>query len=448
MDEENKNINPTSDEVEKNTEPEVKETPKAEPVPAPEPEPIKEEPKVEPKVEEKPKKKKKTGLIISIVLILLIVIGGAIAGTVYALMFSKTEVDLSKYVSIDFEGYYEGYASVDEDDLVIDQKGLKKLLDDKSLAKKLEKKLLDKAVVEDNENLKNGDEVEVKFKISDEWLKENKIKLTSNKVVIKVKDLEETDAIDLFEDIEITYSGVSPYLTVYIENNSSDSFIQNNVDFLISADDYNSSYYSLYDIANGDKLTVTAEYDESDLERAGYAVVKDEYTFTVEGQAEYLLDVDDLSDDVKSEIEKELLAEAKDIADYSDYDVTYAYHEEFADAGYYSWDFTHSEPELVDMYLAVNKDMENIGWYDNRNIILAIYKSTFTDTATSKTYDFYIPVYVYDVAVDEDGLSDEGYYYYSEYSSYDMEDPVHKTADGLYQFISGELDSDYTITKF
>lgn len=401
---------------------------------------------------EKPKKKKKVGLIISIIFILLVVIAGGVFGVLYATVFAKTEVDLAKYVSFEFTGY-EGYASVTEDDLIVDTKGLKKLLDDKSLVNKLQKKLLDKAEVSENEALENGDTITVKFKISEDWLKENKIKLTSDSIKVTVKDLQEQGSIDLFEDIELTYSGVSPDLTVTLNNNSSNDFIKYNVNFSMakSTDKDNSSSYYLYDIANGDKIIVTAAYSETDLQNAGYAKPAKEKTYTVEGQAEYASKADDITSEVKSEIGKKLLEKAKNIASNSNYTVYSAYSEDYSDAGNYTYDFTHGDPELVKMYIAVNKDMEDLGWYDSRNIVYGIYKVKFTDKTTSKDYDLYVVAYVEDIVVDEDGLVTDRTYYYNEYynSSYDTSDgkSFQRTSDETYKAIQSTTSDKYTLTE-
>lgn len=396
--------------------------------------------------EETPKKKKKIGLIVSIIIILLLAVGGAVGGAIYAKTFAKTEIDLSKYVSMDFEGY-EGYASFDEDDLVIDQKGLKKLLDSKKLARKLEEKLLAKVEVEENEAVENGDEIEVKFKVSEDWLKENKIKLKSTTLKFKVKGLDEPDSIDLFEDLEFSYSGISPDLTLNMNNNSKDDFIKYSVTFVMEKDKDNTGYYSLYDIANGDKITVKATYDQSALANAGYTVKKDTYTFTVEGQPEYITSNEDVTAEIKSAIEKKLLEQAKTIAGNSNYDVTYAYPDDFSNASYYSWNFTHTDPTLVKMYIAVNKTLDNVGWSDYTNIIYAIYKSTYTDTNTSKTYDYYIPVYIGDVVIDSDGLYTGKTYYCSEYYSYNDKDTAHKSADEVYKVFESDKKEIYTITE-
>ena len=323
---------------------------------------------------------------------------------------------------------------------------MKKALDDKKLASKLAEKLMDKATVKDNEELKNGDVIEVKFKVSESWLKENKIKLASDTIKLTVKDLEETNAVDLFEDLEFSYSGISPDLTVSLKNNSSDSFIKK-VTYTMETSSSSPTSYSLYDVANGDKITVKATYSQSDLESAGYTVAKDEYTFTVEGQAEYIADSDDFSDDIKSTVEAKLLDKAKSIANSSNYDVTYAYHEDFSDISHYDYNFTHTDPTLEKMYIAINKDMNNIGWYDSRNIVFAIYKSTYTDTTTSKTYDFFIPVYVDDLVADSEGLYTGKTYYYDEYYSYNYESESYKTVDGVYKIFDENTKDDYSVTE-
>ena len=457
MDEENKNTNTTSEESVNHTEPEVKDVPKDETKTGSE---VKEAPKAETKTapeskkaepkedsqQEKPKKKKKVGLIVSIVIILLAVICGAIGGVVYALVFSKTEIDLSKYVTIEFEGY-EGYASFDESDLVIDEKGLKKALDDNRLAKKLAEKIENKAEVKENEALENGDKIEVKVKLSNDWLKNNKIKLTSETFTITVKDLEEPNSIDLFEDLEFNYSGISPNLTVTVKNASTDSFIKNKVQFSMQKEDDTKSSYSLSNVANGDKITVSATYSQSDLEAQGYVVAKDEYTFTVENQAEYVNSADQITEEIKEKIEPKLLDKASNKAKSSDYDVTNIYKADFSEIEHYDYTLTHEEPTLEKMYLAVNTS-DDIGYYDARNIVFAIYKVVYTDTTTSKTYDYYMIANVKDIVVDEDGLyTGRNYYYETNNYKWSDNDGTYKDSfDKTYQAIEQNY-SDYTITE-
>lgn len=436
MDEENKNTTSDTEKVE--TTPEVK------------PVEEKKETTSEVKKEEKPKKKKKIGFIVSIIFILLAIIGGGVGGAVYAIMFAKTEVDLSKYVSIEFEGY-EGYASFTEDDLIVDEKGLKKVLESRRTAEKLAERLLEKAEVEENSELKNGDTIEVKFKVSENWLKENKIKLTSDKIKIKVKDLEEPNSLDLFKDIEFSYSGISPNLTVTLTNNSDDNFIKNKVTFSMETEENSASSYSLTNIANGDKITVTATYSESDLQDAGYVVTEDEFEFEVKGQAEYIISSDGITEDIKSTINEKALAKAKTLANNSNYDVYNAYPEDYSDISNYDYEFSHTDPVLEKMYIAINKDLEDVGYYDARNIVYCVYKTTFTDAKNSKTYDYYICVQVNNLVKDSEGLSSDQNYYYNEFDnySYDTSDgkDYHRKADEVYNSILNDIEDDYTLTE-
>lgn len=396
--------------------------------------------------ENKTKKKKKTGLIVSIVIILLAIIAGSVGGVLYSTLLKKTTVDLSKYISIEFEGY-EGYASFNEEDLVFDQKELKKVLDSKKLAEKLEQKLLAKVEISNNEKLSNGDEIEIKFKISEDWLEENKIELASDTIKIKVKDLEETDSIDLFEDLEFTYSGISPDLSIELKNNSKDDFIKNYVTYSMERDKETTGYSYLYGIANGDKITVKASYDQTALESAGYRVKEDKYTFTVEKQAAYISDAKEITDDIQKKIEPKLLEKAKSVANNSDFDVASIYHEDFSDSSHYDYKFTHTDPQLEKMYIAIHKNPDNISWSDSRNIIYAIYKTVFTDTTTSKTYNFYITVKVEDLVATDKKLYEDKTYYYEEFIVYGVDKVYKKSVDETYKIIEKETKETYTLTE-
>ncbi len=150
-------------------------------------------------------KKKHTGLKVSIIIILLAIIAGAVGSLVYFLFFSATTIDLAKYIDIEYKGY-DGYASAD---IEINEKELKNVIKDSSVAKKFIKKVELEA---DNEkNLSNGDEIKIKVTISDSFLEENKLKLKENKIKIKVEGLEEFSSLDLSDYIVLEYKGFNKY---------------------------------------------------------------------------------------------------------------------------------------------------------------------------------------------------------------------------------------------
>ena len=153
---------------------------------------------------EAPKKKKKKGLIAVIILFILAIIGTVI-GCLYAFVFSVKTVDLAECLKIEYKGY-DGYGTAK---IELDQDKLKDKLDDSSTAKSFIKKA--ELEIGDTQNLSNGDEIEVKIKISDSFLEDNKIKLKDKKVKVTVKGLEEISAIDLSKYINLNLKGFNKH---------------------------------------------------------------------------------------------------------------------------------------------------------------------------------------------------------------------------------------------
>lgn len=385
--------------------------------------------------ENTPKKKKKNiKLIISIVLIVLAIIAGIVGAIVYCLVFTKTEIDLSKYISIEFEGY-EGFVEVDESDINIDAKALKKAVDDSAISKKLLSKIEDTIEVEDNEELKNGDEVTVKVKLKESFLKENKLTLKSDTIKIKVEGLEETESVNLFEDLDFEFSGVSPNLTLSIKNNSTDNFIKT-VTYTMETEDGNSSYYNtLYELANGDKITLTASYKDSDLETSGYFVEKDTYEYTIEGQPEYIDSSDKMTKEVLDSLKTKFESEVKKSANSRSFSAVSAIKDNID----YSDNFTASDPTFVSCYLLSEKNSSS--YSSSRNKVYAIYKVTFTSTVNSATYDYYYTVYTSNVAYDSEGLYTGLSYYYSVSSEYGSSSYAQSAEDAYDYFIDSQKSS-------
>ncbi len=402
---------------------------------------VKEEQKVESTVEvdKKPKKSKK-GLIISIIIILVIIIACAIAGFVYATFFSAKEIDLSKYISFETSGNYNGYASFDEYDLTVDKKGLRKIIDDRKTVNKLEERILEKSEVETNENVKNGDKIKVTIKISDDWLKEYKIKLKSKSFEITVKDLEEAEVIDLFKDVELEFSGISPNLSVSINNTSANSFIKYDVYYTMSVENGQSDLVTLSKIRNGDKITVKAKFDESDLRQYGYAVNETEHTYTVEGQNEYLKDASQLSQETKDSIAPEALEEAKSDCEYRSYSVASVY-----SLGY-NYNLRAGDPELQKVLVA---STDKTGYSYDKNNIFYIYKVTYTELNSQATYDYYLVESDSDIVVSSEGVDVDDIYFseFSNYSKFYYDNEAHKGLDSTINAIKSCY-TDYTFTEF
>ena len=337
-------------------------------------------------------KKKKHGLLIVFILILIAAIAGAAAAAVYYLKFAAQEIDLSKYISLDMDGKYNEYASFTEDDIVIDEKGLKADIDDTAIAKKLISRIEKKAEVEENEDLSNGDKVTIKLKLGDDWLKENRLKLTSDKIEIKVEDLDDTEAVDLFDGIEIEVEGISPYLYITeIDTSELDKTIRNNTDFGIFDEDGNEIDYYLDYFKNGDKLTIKADYKESTLQSKGYVVAKDTKQYKIEDQPYYITskaEFTDIQDDLLSILEEKVSSEVSSINPGNDVVL---------------------EPTLEELYLFVPEEFnDDIEWYYTVNCICAIYKTDYV--TTGDVIPVYYAIKYENLIIDNEEIDDENNY--------------------------------------
>ncbi len=364
--------------------------------------------------EEVKKKSKSSKLPIIITLAVIIIIVAIIA--VYFIFFSAKTIDLSKYIDVKYNGF-NGYATAE---VSINVQELKKKIKNSNIAKRFAKKI--EFEVKDNEKLSNGDKLEIEASISNSWLKDKKLKLKDKKFDIKVEDLEEGNEVDIFKDIEIKVEGISPNLSISVSNNSSDKFLST-VSYSVK-DNYN--------LANGDKVTITAYYDEDDAEEAGIVVAKDTMEYTIKDQSYYINSKKDLKDEkIVNPLQDSFRKKVKEEADDSNYLMAYAF-----DDVSYSDKVTASEPELVDYYLLTAKKKE--GFYNSYNKIYYIYKVVFT-SSTGVTHEWYFTACTENIAVSADGklLNDNfNIFVYTDKG---------KTLDESYDYYIDEQKKDYTI---
>ena len=157
------------------------------------------------------KNKKKNGKFKAIFIIILIaIIIGAIFAVVYHLFLAPKEIDLSKYLTIKYDGY-NNYAIAE---IEINEKDLNNYLKDSDTTKRFIKKV--NLEINDNENLSNGKNLEIEASISDDWLKENKLRIKDKKIKLQVQGLEDSSIIDLSKYIEAEYSGYNKFATAKV----------------------------------------------------------------------------------------------------------------------------------------------------------------------------------------------------------------------------------------
>lgn len=136
--------------------------------------------------------------------------------------------------------------------------------------------------------LKNGDIVTVTAEIDDEYAKELGIKFSFEDIKYKVNGLQEPIVISkdtLFKDVNLSVSGVSPYLEVNVVNESVDPVISN-IHFYLDKN---------YNLREGETVTVSAEIT-SDYEKQNIIFEDVSKDFVLENVDAYLFDIEDLTE--------------------------------------------------------------------------------------------------------------------------------------------------------
>ena len=411
-------------------------------------EPKKEEPKKTNETKSEPKKteskkpmdpdKKKKVIRITVLVLICVVIVAAVL--IYFAVFHKKTIDLADYIEVNYytensSSYYydsesdtpayNGYTTAS---VSLDEDKLKDLLETRRAAERFIEKATLTVENDNNGNLSNGDTLEIKIDISENYLDDEKLKLKNDTITIPIEGLEEADVLDLFgeDDFEVEVTGVSPDLSVSVNNNSTDEFIKDNVSYSVSE-------YS--GIANGDTITITAYYDETAALEEGIIIADDTYEYTVEGMPEYVDAIDELSDAALETLRAGFVEYVNDaIQDEGVYIISRNY-----DGVEYGAEYTTSEPELMATYLLTKKGSANYWSSDNR--VSAIYKVVYTITSTGATYEWYYVVSTSDVAVQDGNLYNAEELYYSVSGSWDEG----KTQEGAYDDLIDSYKTDYVI---
>lgn len=145
----------------------------------------------------------------------------------------------------------------------------------------------------DESGLSNGDTLTVTANYSQEDAEDNLIIVKSDTKEYTVSGLKETEKIDPFENLELTYTGASPYVSLSVDSTKCSSLVNDYISFNIEE-----GY-----LKNGDTFTITANYNEYDAQQYGFTVTSESKQYTVENQPEYVTSLGGLD---LSELKREL----------------------------------------------------------------------------------------------------------------------------------------------
>lgn len=213
----------------------------------------------------------------------------------------KTEVEMTDYLIISFSGVEgEGSAKVSFDDISMEQDIFSAIAEEKDLDSLEDVKdeveglknlpdFEDSIICKLNKEagLENGDKVTVSISYDKSLAKECQLKITGDtKKTFKVDGLKERKEVDAFdskyfnqeEGIDLSFSGISPFGHLSIENHVDESNPLSRVHYEASKEE---------DIKKGDTITITASLPETFAEE-GWVLKESSVTVTAENLRSYI----------------------------------------------------------------------------------------------------------------------------------------------------------------
>ncbi len=362
-------------------------------------------------------------------IIIAVVIVAAIVGGVFAYKVTHT-IDINEYLNVEFNGYDTvGTVDVELDETFWEDLYEKASFKDKAKLEKedyfdvyytegdyMQSELGNKIKfeVDPEDNLSNGDEVTVSWKVKTDSIKKKYgVTIKSEDKVFTVEELEEVESFDPFEAIEVTYSGISGDGEINIEVTSDEDIYD---DFSFSASD---DYY----LSEGDVVTITFApyYDEEDLkevcaEEYGMVPTEVEKEYTVEGLGHYVESIDEFTETSLADLITEGSAQAESDANLSEYE-------------------TLKSCSYKGAYLLQSGDTT-----EGNEVYLVfecVVDLTDSDSDATDTVTYYPVIEFSNVSINDEGVCAYGSCYGSVYNSFDYESSFGK---GFYYYGFSSLD--------
>ena len=215
------------------------------------------------------------------------------------------------------------------------------------------------------ENLSNGDTVVVKINVTGTAAE----KIKSAEMEYKVEGLPDVEHVDVFNSVDIQFSGISGEATAEISlTDSSD---------ILDACKFNVE--PNYSLKNGDVVTVTITNTDDLLDKFSSLPKENSKTFTVSG-LEYYATAEDIPVDVVKQIGVQLVTEQQKENDEDP-------------------NFTYSDVELYGIFFLEGKED---AWADENQLHIVIHYNMLENNGEVK-FSYYTPLYIKDILVSSDG---------------------------------------------
>lgn len=150
-------------------------------------------------------------------------------------------------------------------------------------------------------DISNGDTITLNIEISTELSKKINVNFKGKSIQYKVDNLSLLQELDIYKDIEVIVTGISPKAEIQMKNNSNDEFIKS-LRYIASQE---------MGLKNGDVITIQSNLTQEEANLSGYYLTATEMSYEISGLSEYISDVSQ----VKGDLQTEIMSHAQDMVD-------------------------------------------------------------------------------------------------------------------------------------
>lgn len=214
----------------------------------------------------------------------------------------KKKIDVTENLQVSFEGY-DGYGTARLENEyfweseALEAAGIESIDGFDTLGSALNIEMAVQYEMQPASGLSNGDQVVVKANINEAMLEGYDFELLSKgEKTYTVLGLKEIKEVDLFENIDIEFSGIAPYVTAQIADSNTDSYP-------------GVKRYTLSKETNlkvGEPIILSVEYDEDELHMAGYNAIEDNKEYVVPDLDRYVMGIGEIPQDTLDKMTKQL----------------------------------------------------------------------------------------------------------------------------------------------
>lgn len=226
------------------------------------------------------------------------IVGIVVCMLVIAGMLGSRHVNLADYVTFEYKGcngYAEVVCNVDKDklyeDLAANEKDMEKLQMYRKFANSVKAETA-------QSDIANGDKIYVTVSCDDETAELVGLKIGNKSFTARASGISEGRKIDLFENVEVIFAGISPEAYVVVKNNWSEDYLR----LLEFKADKSSG------IVVGDTVKISCSATKQDLARRGYVVEECEADYKADGLSSYVESGDKVDKEQLGTMDDELKA--------------------------------------------------------------------------------------------------------------------------------------------